>query len=356
MTLRLAVVGVGWAGTRQAEAVRELAQQTGSIKEAGIEVTALMDNDASFLAAKADELSVERTFTSYDALLSDQNIDAVSICTPHPLHKSMAIDAARAGKHVLVEKPIALTVDEATQMIDAAEANKVTLFVAENQAYFDRARYLRSVVQSGEPIGALTAASLVAGFRSENFGYAGRRDWLTRPEAGGTGTWMLHGIHSMAELRVIFGPGAGEVESVYLREHKTDSFQRRDLEGTVTGLLTLSSGLAVSIVQSSETKLPPALAGYVLHGERGSLHAGAERATLYRTGIDSAPPESIEYPASPLSTYAQEIQAFVDAVQSGQGGMTDGRSERRTLAVVQAGYESIESGQPVHLQERFGDL
>ena len=214
-------------------------------------------------------------------------------------------------------------------MIEAAEANGVTLFVAENQAYSARARYLREVVQSGEPIGALTAASLMAGFRSENFGYAGRRDWLTRPEAGGTGTWMLHGIHSMAELRVIFGPGAKAKSRPFTcASTRADSFQRRDIEGTVTGLLTLSSGLAVSIVQSSETRLPDALAGYVLHGERGSIHAGPEQATLYLAAADSSSPQTIAYPQSPLSTYAQEIQAFVEAVQHGEGGLTDGRSER----------------------------
>ncbi len=354
MTLRLAIVGVGWAGTRQAEAVRELAGD--------IEVAALVDSDADFLAAKAEELDVAQTFSDLAGVLADPRIDAVSLCTPHPLHYPMALAAAKAGKHVLVEKPIALTVDEATGMIEAAEANNVTLFVAENQAYSARARYLRDVVQSGSPIGRLTAALLVTGFRSENFGYAGRRDWLTQPEAGGTGTWMLHGIHSMAELRVIFGPseispGEGEVESVYLREHKTDSFQRRELEGTVTGLLTLSSGLPVAIVQSSETKLLGNLGGYVLHGERGSLRAGAEQAELFlSTAHEPQTPQIVRYPDTSLSEYAQEIAAFVDAVQSGGAGLTDGRSERRTLAIVQAGYESIASGLPVHLRERFGAL
>ncbi len=352
MTLRLAVVGIGWAGMRQSEAVRELRETNGD----DIKVVALVDSDADFLSTKADELNVDRTFTDFDAALADPRIDAVSICTPHALHAPMAIAAARAGKHVLVEKPIALTVDEATRMIEAAEANGVTLFVAENQAYFDRARYLRDVVQSGEPIGSLTAALLVTGFRSENFGYAGRRDWLTQPDAGGTGTWMLHGIHSMAELRVIFGPSEGEVETVYLREHKAASYQRQELEGTVTGLLTLSSGLPVAFVQSSETKLPGNLGGFVLHGERGSIRAGVEQAELFLNDAADPQPQIVDYPEAALSSYAQEIQAFAEAVQSGAGGLTDGRSERRTLAIVQAGYESIESGQPVHLPTRFGEL
>lgn len=345
MTLRLAMVGIGWAGTRQAQAVQELGES--------VEVVALVDNDADFLAAKAAKLSVGRIYTQFDDALSDPAIDAVSICTPHPLHAPMTLAAVSAGKHVLVEKPIALSVDEATQMIEAAEARGVTLFVAENAAYSARARYLRQLVQSGEPIGAVTTALLVAGFRAEDFAYPGRRDWLTRPQAGGTGTWMLHGIHSMAELRVIFG----EVETVYLREHKTASFQRRELEGTVTGLLTLASGPHVAIVQSSETKLPGNLGGYVVHGERGSVRAGKEQAELFLAGAaESDSPQIVTYPQSPLSEYAQEIAAFAAAVQSGAEGLTGGRSERRTLAIVQAGYESMETGLPIHLRERFGPL
>ncbi len=355
MTLRLAIVGVGWAGTRQAQAVQELADAEKS--GGNVEVVALVDNDADFLAEKSAELGVEKVYTRYADALADPSIDAVSICAPHLLHCPMALEAAAAGKQILVEKPIALTVADADRMIGAAEAAGVTLFVAENQSYSARARYLRQVVTSDEPIGAVTAALLVAGFRAENFAYAGRREWLTRPEAGGTGTWTLHGIHTMAELRVIFGSGEGEVETVYLAEHKTPSFQRRELEGTVTGILTLASGLPVAIVQSSETKLPDNLGGYVIHGERGSLRAGAQQAELFLAdAADPHTPLIVNYPPHPLSEYAQEITAFAEAVASGQEGLTSGRSERRTLAIVQAGYESIASGLPIDLLDRFGLL
>jgi predicted dehydrogenase len=345
MMLRIAMVGVGWAGTRQTEAARELGRD--------VEVVALVDNDAAFLAAKAEELGVPRTFATLEEALAESDIDAVSICTPHNLHCAQAIAAARAGKHVLVEKPLALTVDEATAMIEAAENNGVTLYVAESLSYEPRGRYLREIVRSGEPIGEITGAVLVAGFRAENFVYAGRREWLTRPQIGGTGTWMLHGIHSMAELRLIFG----EVETIYLREHKARSFQRRDLEGTLTGVLTLTCGLPIAFVQSSEARLPGNLGGYVIHGERGSVRAGKQQAELFLA--DSAHPDApqvVSYPRPALSEYAQELAAFAESVRSGLEGPTSGRSERRTLAVVQAGYESLATGAPVKLRERFGAL
>lgn len=343
MSLRLAIVGAGWAGVRQAEAARELGRD--------VEVVCLVDSDAQHVAGVAAELGVTRTHTRLDDLLADPAVDALSICTPHHLHCPMALIAAAAGKHILVEKPIALTVTEATRMIDAAEANGVTLFVAENQAYSKRAHFLPSA--SPEMIGEPTGVFLAAGFRAQDFGYPGRRAWLTQPEAGGTGTWMLHGVHSMAELRVIFG----EVETIYLREHKTDSFVRRDLEGTVSGLLAMRSGLHISIMQSSETHLPDGVGGYLIFGERGCIRAGRDALELYRN--DAAPgeqPQTITYPRQPLSEYAQELEAFAQAVLSRKEGLTSGRSERRTLAIVEAGYESIASGAPVDLRQSFGAL
>src|SRR5688500_14673912 len=181
----------------------------------------------------------------------------------------MAIAAAQAGKHVLVEKPMATTVEEATRMIAAAEAHNVTLYVAETQTYAPMTRCLRQLVRDGEALGELTFASLVRGFRAPEFGYPGRREWLTRPEMGGTGTWMLHGIHSMAQLRRILG----EVETVYMREHHTRGFGRPDIEGTMSGLLTLEGGAHVAVTQTCETDLKGGLEGYVLYGERGVVRA-----------------------------------------------------------------------------------
>jgi predicted dehydrogenase len=157
----------------------------------------------------------------------------------------------------------------------------------------------------------------------------------------------------MAELRVIFG----EAASIYLQEHKTATFQRRDIEGTVTGVLTLASGLPIAIVQSSETRLLGNLGGYIIHGERGSVRAGKQQAEIFLAdAADPDTPEIVVYPRPALSEFAQEIAAFAASAASGEEGLTSGRSERRTLAIVQAGYESIAAGAPVDLCRRFGPL
>lgn len=343
--LRMAIVGVGWAGTRHVEAIRELGRK--------VEVACLVDNDSAFLAAKAAELGVPKTYTDYRDALADPDIDAVSICTPHALHCPMAIEAARAGKHILCEKPLAMTVEEATQMMEAAATHGVTLYVAENVVYTPMSQRLRQIVQRGEYIGELTFASLVAGFHAPDYGYPGRRAWLSTPALGGTGTWMLHGIHSMAQLRFVLG----EVETVYMGEHHASSFTRPDLEGTMSGLLTLASGIHVWVVQSCETRLRGTLRGLTLYGDRGSVRASHEGYEVFARDYDAGQPaQALRYPPEMPSSYALEMDAFADTVAGIREGPTTARSERRSLAIVQAGYESAKSGRPVHLRERFGEL
>ena len=341
--LRLGVIGVGWAGQRQIRAAAELAGR--------IEITAIADDDSEHLRATASALGIETLYSRLEDMLADSQIDAVSICTPHALHRPMAVAAAKAGKHILVEKPMALTVADATHMINVAQQNSVKLYVAENWVYSPMTAHLRGIVARGLHIGELIAAAYAWGFRAERYAYPGRRAWLGQPERGGAGTWMLHGIHSIARLRHILG----EMSVVYLREHHASQFATPDVEGTVSGLLTLESGVHLSILHSCELELKGPLAGLWLHGSEGSIHADEDGYTVFGNASNELPARQA-YPAPSLSDYALELAAFADYVEDEKLGPTTGASERRTLSIVQAGYESIESGKPIDLEQRFGAL
>jgi len=343
--LRIGIVGVGWAGRRQAEAARE--------DPDAVEVMALMDQDPAHLAATAAELGVARTTTDFDALLADPEIDAVSICTPHALHEPQTLAAIAAGKHVLVEKPMATTVEAATRMVDAADAAGLTLFVAEHHPYEARFGELRRIVQSGDHIGELTFAACVAGYRAPSPAYDGRRAWLTDPSAGGTGTWVLQGVHTVAALRHVLG----EVVSVYLLDHRASSFERPDLEATMSGTVVLESGVAVWLVQTTETALKPKLTGFRLYGDAGVVIGTDEGIEVYEGDLREAEqPRRLPYPEADISAYAQELRAFADTVAGRTVGPTTGVSERRTLAVIEAGKESARSGQVVDLRERYPEI
>lgn len=340
--LRLAVVGAGWAGQRQVQAARELGGD--------LTIAALADSDGAHLRSVAAELEVDRTSTDLAGILGDTAIDAVSICTPHASHEPMALAAIAAGKHVLVEKPMATDVAGATRMIEAAEAAGLTLYVAENQPYEARFGELRRIVREGRHIGELTFAACIAGYRAPSPSYAGRRAWLTDPSAGGSGTWTLQGIHTVAALRYVLG----EVVSVYMLDHRASSFERPDLEATMSGVVELESGVVVWLVQTTETDLKPRLTGFRLHGDRGSVIGRDDSYDVYEGDPrEGEQPRTLPYPASARSAYAEELAAFAAAVRGTSMGPTSGRSERRSLAIIEAGYESARTRQPVDLRRRY---
>ncbi|MBT7860681.1 MAG: Gfo/Idh/MocA family oxidoreductase [Gemmatimonadetes bacterium] len=339
--MRLAIIGVGWAGQRQVQALAELGDE--------IELVCCVDDDAEHLARVAAEHGVADTRADLTSVLQDGTVDAVSLCTPHALHASMAIAAAEAGKHVIVEKPMALSVEEATSMIEAAERAGVRLYVAESATHQPLAGFLREVVQSRRHIGELVTATVMDGFRAPDYGYPDRRAWLGQPALGGTGTWMLHGIHTVAQLRYVFG----EVATVYAHQHRTSGFKRRDIEATMDLQLTLSSGASVHVVQSSETRFPADMGGYTIFGDLGCLRARRDKCWFID---DEGEQECVTMPAAQPSEFAQELAGFAQWVLGEDPGPTTGRSERRSLAIVQAGYESAASGRPIDLVQRFGEL
>lgn len=317
--------------------------------EGRVRITAAADSDASFLREKGGELGLpqESLYTDYRAMVEQAEADAVSICTPHHTHEEIALAAAEAGKHVLCEKPIALTKEAAGRMMSAAEENGVRLYVAENAVYTPFAEGLREMISSGRHVGELLSGAVFSGFRAGVFRYPGRREWLTRPEQGGTGTWMLQGIHLAAQIRYVFG----EVETVYMREHHASDFATPELEGSVTGLLGLSSGATVSLLHSCETRLKGEMGGFRIFGTEGNVRADEQGCTVFPND-KSREPYAEEFPEAPRSSFARELEAFADYVETGVPGPTTAESETRSLEVVLAGYRSIRTGSPVQLTSR----
>jgi predicted dehydrogenase len=252
---------------------------------------------------------------------------------------------------------MAMTVADAVRMTEAAEAAGVTIYVAESEVYLPYSLHLREVVRS-RLIGELTFASLVSGYRAPSPAYPGRRAWLTLPELGGTGTWYLQGVHALAALRYVLG----EVASVFVQHHATASWARPDIEATMSALLVLDSGLDVWFVQTTETQVPSALRGFQLYGEQGVIVAGRDGYDVHRTGPASdgpaadRPVEHLAYPDPGLSSYALELEAFARTVRGEVVGPTTGRGELRTMAILEAGVDSVRAAAPVRLAERFPEV
>jgi predicted dehydrogenase len=138
--VRIGIIGVGNIATLNVP---------GYLAHEHCDVVALCDPRADVLERRAREWGIEHTYTDLDALLADPDIDAVEILGPTPLHAEHVIAAARAGKHVSVQKPIANTVSDARRMVQAANDAGVIFRVTEQACYYPPLRKARDLIASG---------------------------------------------------------------------------------------------------------------------------------------------------------------------------------------------------------------
>ena len=137
--MKVATIGCGWAGIRHARA----------FADCGAEIAWAVDTSSERAEQVCRIRNSGRIAADYRAAIADPEVDAVDICLPHDLHAPVSIDSLQAGKHVLVEKPIAATVEEADRMIQTAKQAGVVLMVAENEVYSPLYRKVRELIQDG---------------------------------------------------------------------------------------------------------------------------------------------------------------------------------------------------------------
>ena len=319
----LVVLGCGHIARRHAAAARRL----------GIPIV-FGSRDAARARAYARTYRGIAAFGSYEEALADSRAGAVIVCTPHDRHLGDTLSALRAGKHVLVEKPIARTLEEADAMIDAARAADRVLMVAENFHFMPAFRYVRALIERGD-LGALREIHLVArGFRRLT-------GWRLAVENAGGGALIDGGIHYVHNLRW----WGGEVTRVFaLRPPQT--IAELAGEDSVSVLAILAEGV-IGFVSNSlgapglpklqySTVTGAAATGFV--DNRGRFVAvrgpGRVRVRLFRRD---------------LRGHQTMLEAFRDAMRSRQTPDCDGRSGRADLAVVLAAYRSIAEGRAVDL-------
>ena len=161
-------------------------------------IVAVADIRADVAEEKRIAFGGDRSYSDYNQLLKDPSVDAVDICVPNFLHSRIAIAAAEAGKHVLVEKPMAITVKECDEMISAARKSGVKLMVGHNQVFYPPHQETRRLIQEeiGRPILLLTR--LHNGFR-QNMG------WRADPKSVGGGFFMEACVHRLYLSRYLVG-------------------------------------------------------------------------------------------------------------------------------------------------------
>ena len=177
--LRVGMIGLGGIARSHAQGIAELDD---------VEIVACADLIESTRAEYMDTYDVPKGYASHTELLEDPNIDAVGVVLGHQLHHRLSVDALNAGKHVLVEKPMALTLEQCDEMIAAARANGVKLMVGLTNHILPVNIKAKEILDSGE-LGPLIT---IVSYMSKNWNHASRRPQYRSRYHGG-GMWLSNG-------------------------------------------------------------------------------------------------------------------------------------------------------------------
>lgn len=300
--LRIGLVGPGSiADRRLAPAVRQLA---------GAELWSVCSRDPERAAAFAARHGARGpVFTELDDMLADPRLDAVVIATPDRLHAPQAIAAARAGKHVFLEKPMATAVDEADALVRTCRAAGVRLAVGYHLRFHAGLRALRERVVAGE-LGRLVHMRATWTFVERD-----PTDWRAGPQVGRWWALGAVGTHCLDLARWFMRPACGELERALALT--SNPVHHGPHDETAVLALRFASGATADILCSV---LFRASRSIELYGEHGTARADD---VLGPHGGGRITVEGRELAYQPVDPYMGELQDFVDAVAHGRAPEVD---------------------------------
>ena len=317
-TIRWGLVGAGDIAEKRVAPA--LAQGRGS------ELASVCRRQTDRAEEFARRFGAGRWHTKWEELVNDEGIDAVYVATPTDLHAPISIAAARAGKHVLCEKPMAMNLAECDAMIRAADENGVLLGIAYYRHFYPIVQRIKQLLAEGA-IGLPVTAQINA---FERFDPASDhpRAWLLRAGQSGGGPMFDFGCHRVEVLTNLLGRVDG-VESRLTRAALT-----REVEDTGAAILHFQSG-ALATLTVSHAALEPQDTLHIF-GTEGSLHLpklnGGELRIL-RGGQ-----ETVEEHSATANLHQPLVDQFVDAIHGADAPAVDGRAGRAVNRVLEAIY------------------
>ncbi|HZG76956.1 MAG TPA: Gfo/Idh/MocA family oxidoreductase [Paenibacillus sp.] len=277
--------------------------------------------------------------TDYRKLLADPEVEIVCVTTSSGTHGPIGLEAIRAGKHLVVEKPIAMTSAEAEAMVMEAERNGVTLSVIAQNRFYDHHRWIKRVVEEGR-IGKLLLAEISRPYYRTQ-AYYDSADWRgTIAEDGGA--LMNQGIHSIDLLLWI----AGGVRSVNGRTATLT--HRMEAEDLGLAILTMENG-AFATVMCSTSMAPGFEPTFHLYGEKGAIRVEGSR-VVHWSVPDVPLPDSLQHLESKSSAadprnvshqYHQlQLLDVMDAIEAGRAPLVTGRDGMAAVRLIEMIYRS----------------
>jgi UDP-N-acetyl-2-amino-2-deoxyglucuronate dehydrogenase len=340
--LRFALVGCGRIARRHADLL-------GSDQIGGASLAAVCDVIDGRAKATGERHSVPH-FTDMEVMMEVAEPDAVSVLTPSGLHAPHVIRLAKYGKPIVVEKPLALSLDDADQMIRACDQNGCQLFVVKQNRFNVPVVKLREALDAGR-FGRIVMGSVrVRWCRRQE--YYDQDDWR--------GTWKYDGgvLANQASHHIdLLEWMLGDVESVVAIA--STALVDIEAEDSAAALLRFRSG-ALGVIEATTATRPTDLEGSLsVLGEGGTVVIGGFAVNSIQTWeFEQELPEDRrvleEFSVNPPNVYGFGHQAYyehvVDCIESSKQALVDGLEGRKSLELITAIYESIETGSEVRLR------
>lgn len=329
-SLRVVLVGPGHIGQRHAA-------QYGKMTD--VQVVGVVATETAKAEPLAHHFGAEPS-EDLSELLSNVEADVVDICTPTPFHKEGVLAAAQAGKHVICEKPLSRTFEDAREMADACDAAGVMLLVGHVLRFFPQYEMARSLILSG----SIGTPAIARTFRGNGFPH-GWHNWYGDPDNSG-GLLLDMVLHDFDWLRWTFGEG----ERVYAKGLVKDVPKGRDY-ALVT--LRFKSGV-LAHVEGTWCHPTPFNMKLEVAGDAGLLDYDDSQSRPVRftpRQADGGEGKKVAIPESPLAEdpYYRELRHFVDVIRGVEEPRVTADDALAAMRIALAALESVETGRAVTL-------
>ena len=335
--VQFAVLGCGRISSAHLKAIKDAPDA---------ELAAVCDIEEELARQVALDYGLSRWYTDINEMLKSENIDVVNICTPSGLHCEHTVIAAKAGKHVLCEKPLDVSKEKIDTMINACKEAGVLLGGIFQRRTNIAAINMRNAISEGKLGKLLIASANLKYYRDQK--YYDSACWRATWELDGGGALMNQGIHGLDMLQWL----AGDIESVFAK--CSTLIRNIEVEDTAVIALKFKNG-ALGVVEGATSVYPGQDTTFSIHGEKGTIILGDKG--FYAWDIldsDEKAPEAGDGFggancgwSSTNTGHTLQVQDMAEAVLEGRQPMIPGEEARKAVNLVLAIYESSRIGKEV---------
>ncbi|MCK6541937.1 Gfo/Idh/MocA family oxidoreductase [bacterium] len=309
-----------------------------------VEIVAIADSDKTKVGALAEKYHIPNVFTDFEKLLAMEEIQGVHICTPNSMHAPMAKSALSAGKHVLVEKPIALTYEESKAMVEESKKRKKILMVGMNHRFRPDAMVLKNFVK-GKELGKIFYTK--SGWLRRR-GSWNETDWAKKKNVSGGGVFMDLGI-PMLDLSIWLMDNP-KVHSVFSTMYS--HFQKDGVEDSAAVMIRFENDVVLSIEVSWTLLMENDFMYSNLFGTSGGALLNPLRIHKEMHGnLVNVTPQKMEKPENNYKkSYEYELKHFVECIKNNRPSMSSGEEAMEIMRISEAIYQSAKEKREIVLK------